>query len=100
MPDIKIKTIQENNNNMKLRKLYDYEKSEGLEDYSKGGCPHCKKGLLNVSLDHSFALTIDRNILGAFKDIHEFEFDVIECNRCSFINIEQVCQPETKNITF
>ncbi len=78
--------------NMKLKRLYNKSDNQKNCDFSKGECPQCKKGLLNVSLDHSFEIEIQRNILGIQKDFQDFAFDVIECDKCSFIKITQVYQ--------
>ncbi len=75
---------------IKFRKLYKRENEGKYEDLSKGDCPTCKKGHLNVSLDYSFIIEIKRRLQGIIKDTQEFEFDVIECDRCKYIRIEQV----------
>lgn len=61
---------------MKFSKMFD--KEEDCVDSTRGECPVCTKGLVNVDIDNSFVITLGRYIA---------HFEVLRCDRCEYISI-------------
>ena len=79
-------TVKVTEYNLDIERLYKSE--EDLIEDARGICPDCDKGLLGISLYDSFKYTLTRTILGE-EIIDVFNYDVIECDRCRYVHIEE-----------
>jgi len=74
--DNKLKDLAEG---IEFSKMFD--KEEDCTDSTKGECPLCTKGLVNVDIDNSFVVTLK----GFVANI-----EIERCDRCEYISIGEI----------